>query len=99
MENELGFQLITRSRLLRLTPAAKRFYRDAGQILELFDVSVAECKELSQKSTGTLTFESLPSYGGIRNEFELSVLKFKKDNPTITVCSTKMLTPRCKTYC
>lgn len=47
MEHELGFQLVARLRPLCLTPAGKKFYRDAGRFLQMFDSSVAECKELS----------------------------------------------------
>lgn len=85
MERELGFQLVERTRPLRLTPAGKRFYREAEQFLSSLDTTVESCRELSKKNTGTLTFELPISQGGVREELNLLLLLFKKRFPTISV--------------
>lgn len=56
LENELGFQLIDRSKnKFELTIAGKVFYQDAQAILNEFETAVKKGQNISSSSYGTLT--------------------------------------------
>lgn len=85
MERELGFELVDRSKKIRLTPAGKQFCADAERLLTSYHEVVEECKRLSRAGTGKLVFNRPIHQGGMDYEFDRILLSFRKENPGIEV--------------
>lgn len=91
MERELGFDLVQRGKRLRLTPAGKRFCAEAERLVAAYDETVASCSGIAKEKAGSLVFEKPIHQGGIDREFDMLLLIFQEQNPSVAV--SKQATP------
>jgi len=91
MERELGFELVQRSKRIRLTPAGKRFCADAERLLSAYDETLELCRGIAKEKAGSLVFEKPIHQGGVDREFDMLLLMFQDRNPSIAV--SKQATP------
>ena len=85
MEKELGFELVSRGKRLKLTTAGKQFCSDCESLLEAYDESVRACRSMAKRSSSGLVFERPIHIGGYDIDFNRFIAFLMKRAPELNV--------------
>ena len=93
IENELGFELITRGKPLRLTAAGTAFLEDAIQVHHKYKDAVKRCQDIATKTIEELVIQEPYIIDAMSEILYKSIMRFKAENPYV---SSKLITERGK---